>query len=261
MTKKITPSSDNVASTEIIHFGDLFNFRDLGGLPTNTHEVTKSGKIYRTGNIAHLQKETAAYLVNQLGIRTYIDFRGEQEIIQFGKPQVMLDAGIDWVNIHIEANDPVFEKLTHPTPDDWVQLYIRLFERNMVGWAKFLKLVLDAKAPLMYGCLFGKDRTGIATGLLLHHLDVQREFIFSDYAKTTKGLFPNVTLLKEVWAKTKLNQEEVLEHYLSAHPEIIKGFLGHYLDKYYHEFQKLTGGIDELDVKLKEKLLEPEIKS
>ncbi|MEK6554376.1 MAG: tyrosine-protein phosphatase [Bdellovibrionota bacterium] len=251
---------DNVSSTEIIHFGDLFNFRDLGGLPTNSHELTKEGLIYRTGNMTHLHKETAAYLTEQLGITTYIDFRGEQEIKQFGRPEVLLEAGIEWVNIHIEADDVEFAKLTHPKPEDWVQLYVRLFEKNMVGWAKFLKLIRDTETPVMYGCLFGKDRTGIATGLLLNHLDVQREFIFADYSKTTKGLFPNVSRLKEVWEKTKLTEEEVLEHYLSAHPEIITGFLGHYLDKSYHAFQKLTGGIDELDIKLKEKLLKPELK-
>ncbi len=253
-------TNKSVPSTEIIHFGDLFNFRDLGGLPTNSHELTQSGLIYRTGNISHLHRQTAAYLVNQLNIKTYVDFRGTKEIEQFGRPDVLLEAGIEWVNIHIEADDPDFAKISHPKPEDWVQLYIRLFEKNMAGWAKFLKLIRDAQAPVMYGCLFGKDRTGIATGLLLHHLDVQKEFIFSDYAKTTKGLFPNVTRLKEVWEKTKLTENEVLEHYLSAHPEILAGFLGHYLDKAYNEFQKLTGGIDELDLKLKEKLLTPELK-
>lgn len=251
---------EQVESTDLIHFGDLFNFRDLGGLPTNSHELTKSGLIYRTGNTAHLEKETAQYLVEQLGIRTYVDFRGAQEIQTFGEPTVLLDAGVEWVNIHIEADDPDFARVSHPKPDDWIQLYVRLFEKNAEGWAKFLKLIRDADSPVMYGCLFGKDRTGIATSLILHHLDVQREFILADYAKTTKGLFPNVTRLKQIWEKTQLNEEEVLEHYLSAHPEIISGFLGHYLDRAFYEFQKLTGGLDELDLRLKEKLLIPEMK-
>lgn len=234
-------------------YKDLFNFRDLGGLTTSDQRVFKTGWVYRTGNISHLTEKTARYLAQNLKIKTYIDFRGTKEIDQFGHPTALKDAGIDWLHLPIDADDPDFAKITHPKPEDWVQLYVRLFEKNQKSWAHFLNFIRDSNAPLMYGCLFGKDRTGIGTGLLLHHLGIVRDQIVHDYSKTTQGLFPNVVLLKKVWESTRLSEDEVLEHYLKAHPEILNGFLDHFLDRAAHSFNELVGGqtlVNSLSAKL-----------
>ena len=237
-------------------YKDLFNFRDLGGLRTKDQKKVKSGLVYRTGNISHLTEETAEFLVEKLEIKTYIDFRGKNEIQEFGEPKVLLSAGIEWVNIHIEADDPDFAKISHPQPKDWVQLYVRLFEKNKAGWAQFLKIIQESKKPLMYGCLFGKDRTGIGTGLLLDRLSVEKNEIIKDYSKTTEGLFPNVEKLSKIWQNTKLTEEEVAEHYLKAHPEILSGFLDHYLDSSHQNFQMVVGNAQQLDEGLRKKLIE-----
>lgn len=235
---------------------ELMNFRDIGGCPTVDGRKVKMGRIYRTGNIAHIDDRAAQHLVEDLGIKTYIDFRGANEIVQFGEPKALKKAGVNWVNLHIEAEDPVFSKIERPLKKDWTEFYIRMFEYNLESWAKFLKTIRDADSPIMYGCLFGKDRTGIATSFLFSHLGVKPVFIYDDYAKTTTGLYPQVERLKVIWENSTLTEQEQLEHFMKAHPEIIEAFLRHYEENSQPKLRKVLHNLEDLSEELKDLLLE-----
>jgi hypothetical protein len=58
----------------------LYNFRDLGGLPTKCERTTKSGLLFRTGNVAHWSDEAAAHVAGELGVKLYIDLRNPDEV-------------------------------------------------------------------------------------------------------------------------------------------------------------------------------------
>lgn len=234
---------------------ELMNFRDIGGLPTNDGRKVKHGRIFRTGNIAHIDQRAAEHLAEDLKIKAYIDFRSPTEIVQFGEPKALSRAGIEWINIHIESEDPIFKLLERPLKKDWTEFYTRLFDYNLESWARFLKVIRDLDAPVMYGCLFGKDRTGIATSFLLSHLDVKRDHIYEDYSKTTTGLYPNVERLKVIWEKSTLTEQEQLEHFMKAHPEIIEDFLRHYHENSQPKLRKVLHNLEELAADLQGQLL------
>jgi protein tyrosine/serine phosphatase len=162
------------------------------------------------------------------------------------------------VNIHIDTNDPVFSALSRPLPEDWLGLYIRLFEKNASEWVRFIKIVKEAKGGVIYGCLFGKDRTGIATSMVLQKLNVRDDQILRDYNKTQHSLFPNVMRLKKVWEGTDLTPEEQIKYFLNTPEMIIENFMKFYRSRAAVELKHILDEIGDQDKKeLQQKLLEP----
>jgi hypothetical protein len=143
----------------------------------------------------------------------------------FGRPEPLLKHKIEWLPIGIDTRDPMFESLTHPNPKDWSDLYVRLFEKNLPKWQEFLKVISSANEPILYGCLFGKDRTGIATSLLLDLLDVHDELIAKDYAKTSNEIIPLGKKFRFMWDDRPATDEEIFQHYLRSPEEVILAFL------------------------------------
>jgi len=237
---------------------ELFNFRDLSGLPTSCSRQIRPGQIFRTGNISHISQNTAQHLTEKLGVQQYIDFRTNEEIKAFGQPKSLLEQGVVWHNLHIDTDDKLFKQNRRPLPHEWAELYGRLFEKNLGHWVEFLHKILEAKGSLIYGCVFGKDRTGIATSFLLSSIDVHSDHIQTDYAKTTNNMLPQFYRpFMSFWDNSDLSEAELLQHYLTAHPEVMQKFLGtlnHKLTELQEALSR-TGWTTQKQEQLKAKIL------
>ncbi|MEQ1664126.1 MAG: tyrosine-protein phosphatase [Bdellovibrionales bacterium] len=213
----------------------LYNFRDLGGLPTSCNRKIKSGLLYRTGNVAHWSDDAAKHVVQDCGVKLYIDFRNADEVKKFGRPEALIRQNVKWLPLSINTSDVIFEKVKLPKANDWLELYQRLFENNISAWAEFAKVVAFTRDPILYGCLFGKDRTGIATSILLNILDVHDEHIAADYAKTTDHVRPLALMFEHLLdhpahkkdnpTEKSLSEEELFEHFSRSHSDVMFGFL------------------------------------
>jgi protein-tyrosine phosphatase len=237
---------------------DLFNFRDLGGLETHCSRKVRHGHLYRVGNLGDVNHSSAEYLATHKNIGTYIDFRTADEVEKFGSPRPLLDRGVRWERLYIDTHDEKFSPLARPLPEDWLGLYVRVFERNVKEWLRFLQIVKEAPHAVIYGCVFGKDRTGIATSMLLNQLNVRDDQIFLDYSKTTQGLYPHYVRLKSIWEKSPLTHEEQHKHFFSTPQEIIEGFLKAYRSRAATDLKHILDEIGGSQKKeLQQKLLEP----
>lgn len=203
----------------------VYNFRDLGGAITSCQKTVKSGLVYRTSNVTHFEEREARHFVEDHGIRLYIDFRGVEEVKSIGRPDALLGKNVEWLHLPINPEDPDFGQLHRPKAKDWVALYKGIFERNLDLWKKFMTTIADYDQPLTYGCLFGKDRTGIATSLILHTLDVPEEHIVADYHRTTQEVRPVYEQFKYFWEEFPLTEDEIFEHFLTAPKDVIRDFL------------------------------------
>lgn len=239
---------------------DLHNFRDLGGMMTLDNLRIRKGKVFRTANLSHIGTETALKLKSDFKISTYVDFRNEKEISHFGKPDALIKAGVNWLNLEIYTDDPVFEKLVRPSIEDWFALYQRLFEKNIDHWMSFLKQILKDPDATLYGCIFGKDRTGIATSFLLTTLNVHHHHIHADYSLTTKAMVPEFySRFAHFWDRNGISEAETVQHYLTAHPEIMERFV-EYMNSEDEKLEKILvgAGFDQkMQAALEAKLLEP----
>lgn len=200
------------------------NFRDLGGLPTS-NGVVRERLLFRAGDLALTTEGDAALLSERLGVRTYVDLRTDSDIDREGEPKALVAAGIQWVRIPIDLGDDEFRQAVNPGPAEWGALYVRGVRRYRDKWLQLLGILAEAEGSVVFGCVAGKDRTGIAAAVLLSCLGVPEEHIVTDYAKTTEGLAPFVERWSYLWRDDTDRRQRMIANYFIAHPEAMQMLL------------------------------------
>lgn len=189
------------------------NTRDLGGLRTATGRAVRKGLLIRTDCLCELTEKDIGYL-SALPARYDVDFRNRKEIEE--RPERKIP-GCSIVNLSI-TEDHNLGRLPAPHEDYGIQdpRLLSLFDfiyslseegdaktgmeqsyRNYVsskrgqeGYSKFLDLVLrnEGSGAILFHCADGKDRSGVASFLLLSALGVDFDTILEDYLLTNRSV-------------------------------------------------------------------------
>jgi protein-tyrosine phosphatase len=175
----------------LIPIEGTLNFRELGGYQNAAGQTVRHGRVFRSD---HLSDVTDAGLaaIAALGIRTVVDLRFPTE--RASKPS-RLPEGIRVVQTHPDgmeaANHMGFlERIMNGevkdyTVDDAANDYRRMLNDGVGLVVETLSVIADpASGPVLFHCMAGKDRTGIAAALLLRLLGVDDETIQRDYLLT-----------------------------------------------------------------------------
>lgn len=157
------------------------NFRPVAGHPTQDGRRVAPGRIYRSGAIGELPHEDRRRMP-ELDVRTIVTLQTTHELELLGHPLSHLAGGIDWE--HIPIGDRWFQQggaLSDGLPS-MGEFYVKMVNDHAEDWARFLRLFSrPERFALVYHCTAGRDRTGVATALLLEMLGVSREIIVEDY--------------------------------------------------------------------------------
>jgi protein-tyrosine phosphatase len=174
------------------------NFRDLGGYPTEDGKHTVWRKIFRSQTLAHLT-DSDLEKIKELGIRTVIDFRGDDEV---QREPSRLPEGVNVIRLPIDAgnlNDSIniMQLLVTGALDSaqcvaFMQTANRRFVTAFIPQYKtFFEILLQPENyPVAFHCTAGKDRTGFAAAMLLCALGVERDVVMDDYLLTNQYLKP-----------------------------------------------------------------------
>jgi len=200
------------------------NFRDLGGVPALGGLVAR-GRLFRTAHLSYLDEPLAAELAALYDIRTYIDFRTNDEIARDGRPEPLLARGVRWERRPFDIADATFWSVRVPAAADWSGLYTRAFERFRAHFSDVVRTIVESTAPLAFGCWAGKDRTGMVAALLLSLLGVSDEAIAADYALTTAGLAPLEPEFAFLSRDDPELQKELFRSFTEAPPSVMRAFL------------------------------------
>lgn len=168
------------------------NFRDLGGYLTKDGLQVKTGLIYRSDAFDSLSPQDIEIL-NKLNLHTVVDFRSHME--RRLEPDILPDTVEKKLNLQIggEAVDPVAFRerfLTGKVSGDVFRQMMLDGNRQMVRegekpFGTLLKTLAEQEnQPLVFHCAGGKDRTGLASAILLTLLGVPEKTIFQDYLLT-----------------------------------------------------------------------------
>jgi hypothetical protein len=205
-------------------FPSVMNFRDLGGKPAAGGQV-RTGLVFRTGTLAYATPGDARALADRFGLTHYCDFRTAGEVSRDGEPEAVVAAGVEWVRLPFETHDDAFGRVPHPNGRDWAELYLRLCERRADVFARLAGFLAEAPGPVAYGCAIGKDRTGMASALLLDLFGVAPDLIVADYLATTDELRPHHHRFAAAWTGTPKTREQVIADWFTCHPETMTLFL------------------------------------
>jgi protein-tyrosine phosphatase len=159
------------------------NFRDLGGHRTPDGHV-RSGLVYRSDSLAHVDADDVEHLAEARGIATVVDLRREHEVETW--PLAALEeAGIRVV--HVSLIDPAVPPLqtTDIVEGTLADRYISILGTSGAQFANVLGMIADpANHPIVFQCAAGKDRTGLVAAMVLGLLGVDDDTITADYAAT-----------------------------------------------------------------------------
>ena len=163
------------------------NFRDLGGLPVVGGGSTRFGIVYRADRLCTLSDADLGRL-EAAGVRHVIDLRSVGEATEFPD---RLPAGASYVRLPMTSDKnfqarTIYERIVAReirsyTETDMVSGYVRMLENFGPSFVRIARQVVQAE-PMVIHCTAGKDRTGIATMLLLDLAGVDAENIVADYA-------------------------------------------------------------------------------
>ena len=183
------PSSSLLAKHERhIPMVSFHNLRTLGGLTAGNRVKLKANRLYRSDSIAFLQAEDQDRLQNlQLAVVT--DFRSVAELnkdpyqhrSEFNYVQrpipVMGENGQEDLLAVLQQVESEEEMI------DWLCERYRSMVAEFSGiFSDWLQSLLDeSQYPQLFHCTAGKDRTGVATALLLKLLGAPDAAIMDDF--------------------------------------------------------------------------------
>lgn len=180
------------------------NARQLGGIPVRGGKV-RDAWVYRTNSLYRLTAADTAEL-RRRGVRSVIDFRLDWDRKKHPDRADYL-AGLQhyfWLPMTLNTTPEGYRKM----PDEYAPQIRELFH----------VLAQAENYPLLYHCAEGKDRTGIATALLLELLGADREQIVDDYmASLANG---SKFYVEESWIRglfEGVDEAGGIENYLDLH--------------------------------------------
>ena len=188
----------------------IVNARDLGGYIMQDGRRLRDGMLIRSAHMADATDADLKYL-SELPVAKVIDFRKEEE--KNGKTDRMV-SGAEYISLVIDASGnksqeaqeeekklftghkqfdmkkiiliAAFNKMAQRIARD---MYPNMFfsPECQQQYARFFRMVLETESgAILYHCTQGKDRTGIASALLLAALGADRETIVADFDATNR---------------------------------------------------------------------------
>lgn len=174
----------------ILPLTGVANFRDLGGYPTDDGGTTRWGTVFRADGLHQLTTDDVEVL-RRLQLRTVIDLRTPDEVEQRGRYPV--DAHPVTLH-HLSVLDRTWDvdearRAALPPAEFLHQQYRTMLRENGDRYAAALSLVADRdRAPVVFHCAAGKDRTGLLAALVLGAVGVSRRWIVDDFALTSLAM-------------------------------------------------------------------------
>ena len=180
------PSGDSaILAPRLVPLAGVQNFRDIGGYRTLDGRHVVWGRIYRSAELSRL---TPADLtaVTRLNIHTIYDLRSVSE--RRAEPTAWTGSGAPAIltrdyDLDLSAMAGLYQGT--PTVDRaraaFVNLYSTFLDTQRSQEAALFEALLRNEGATLYHCTAGKDRTGLATAMILSALGVARETILYDY--------------------------------------------------------------------------------
>jgi protein-tyrosine phosphatase len=219
------------------------NFRDIGGYKTADGREVKWGILYRSAAMNRITPAGFAQL-KALGIKTNVDFRATQE--RASAPAVWpaemkvavysQDYDMDMTpfmaffqkgNVTAEETRAMMAGFYADAPFKFAGQYKRL-----------MRLILDGETPLVYNCSAGKDRTGVATALILTILGVPRGTVTEDYLLSNRYYTPDMPKAGE-------KEDPMMAAFRRLPPDVVQALMGvdaRYLDAAFDAIEAREGG-------------------
>ena len=251
------------------------NFRDLGGYRTGDGRRIRWRVLFRSGVLSYLTAEDWRHL-SGLGVRTVCDLRAPHERAR--EPVQPRPRDVHWDewdydprDVSLRSHLTAHTALTAETArSSMTALYRQLPGRFATQFAGLFQRLAAGDTPLIFNCSAGKDRTGVASALVLSSLGVTRDDVLADYELTNEA----VDLERELFThpRSTVGVGDEHDHLTRLAPDVRVPLLAahaEYLDAAYDQIDADYGsvagfvrdclGVSDTELSgLRDRLLEPD---
>ena len=268
-------TSINIYAQQFIPVKGIVNARDLGGYEVQGGFCVKTAKLIRAAHLSDATDADITYL-DSLPVALVVDFRTDMEMK--GKTDRVIP-GAKYIHLPIDVSGS--SRITEEEKNSFsggqqfdvrdIVVYAAFNEKAQVlveamyptlffnpdcqrQFATFFRLVLETeKGAVIYHCSQGKDRTGVASALLLAALGADREKIVADFDATNRVYENDVKEYSQrVIAKGGTEKElAVVKAFLGCNTENFIKALGAVEEQYGSLENYLKGpiGLSDADIK------------
>ncbi|RAJ10875.1 protein-tyrosine phosphatase [Chitinophaga skermanii] len=200
------------STQRLVHVQGAVNFRDIGGYKTTTGKTVAWGKIFRSADVSKLTNADLDTVAGR-NIHTVYDFRG---VAEAAAAPDRLPQNTQY-QLCPQGSDSI------PNAAQMAQIlkegnFLEKFYGNVAPLGERYKplfqtlLAMPKDEAVMYHCTGGRDRTGIATALILYALQVPQSTIEADYTASNVYLEKmNTRMFKGLQQFTNMSEAEVKE--------------------------------------------------
>lgn len=233
----------------VLPFDGIHNFRDYGGYACRQGARLKTGRLFRSGQHVDATHDDLATIAT-LNLSAVIDLRGDSERALFpcARPpgfaaEILFapgeTAGAGYA-LHIEAAREV------TTADQAHAAMVILYKfmpfrpRLIEIFQLYFEALNRSDGPTLLHCLAGKDRTGLAAGLLHRLMGVHPDDVMADYMLTNvagdveRRIAAGAATVRSNFGHAM--DDQAVRTLMSVHPE--------FLDSAFSEIERAHGSLE-----------------
>ncbi len=236
---------------------NIRNFRDLGGYRNRYGEYIRKDCIFRGASLDKVTEEEMVCMEQQLGIRYILDYRDEEEAslapdlpfpnavrerISALLVQDAVKEGFDFGSMM--KGEMTLEKLNFMV--DYVRDGYRSMPFDNPAYHRLFELLLRGDGHVYFHCTAGKDRTGVASFLIMMALGIREEDAMQDYLLSNQYLRKfNESLAKQLKIPEEI--KKLAEPLLYVQKENLMTSIEAIKERYasYEAFLEQEYGLDE----------------
>ncbi len=198
LARQAAPAAAAQAAHErLLPLQNVQNARDIGGYRTVDGRTVKWDVIFRTAELSHLSAADIDVLRSK-GVRSIHDLRSIDE--RKAQPTAWAGEGAPTITaFDYTMDNAAFGPLLQGgvTADKAREVfagsYPQMLQMQRQQHKALFADLLKGEGAVVYHCSAGKDRTGIATALILSALGVPRETIVTDYELSNRYYRPDLS--------------------------------------------------------------------
>ena len=205
-----------IVSNRFIDAQSIRNFRDAGGYFTTDNRQMRWGMIFRSGDLSNASVQDQN-TINQLGIRTILDFRSEENTREH---PIRLNPDIQIISLPLvpTVDDTRFRELIENdelTRADAIRFmqekYVEIINNHKTEFALMFNILSDASNfPVLLTDGLGKDGVGLAVFFILHALGIPESVLVSEYMLSQRELQQRVqAMMQEVYHLSESMQQAI----------------------------------------------------
>lgn len=220
------------------------NFRDVGGYETTDGRHVRWGRLFRSGSLGGLT-DTGRAQVDRLNAAAIIDLRSTSERALDRGDWLKLRRGY-WTRTYDLAFGDLSKALSNPANarPDLVRAmmadgYRKTIEEQSASYRELFLRLSSAKSAVIVNCTAGKDRTGVASALVLRAVGVPYETVRKDFLLSNSA--PGMDGLHQSMNAQAASIGMKMEPDMMA---LLAGVDGTYLDAAFDQIDRQYGSLD-----------------